>query len=104
MFGDLVYGSNGTEQQLKTAISNFVQKVAKSGGYLFDFLKKKKGKYETSNVEEGAGYNAEVYKDGQPTGESKNQVPDYSKQYEKYLSPGGSWEFREKSGEPVKGT
>lgn len=104
MFGDLVYGSNGTEQQLKTAISNFVQKVAKSGGYLFDFLKKKKGKYETSNVEEGAGYNAEVYKDGQPTGESKNQVPDYSKQYEKYLSPGGAWEFREKAGEPVKGT
>lgn len=104
MFGDLVYGSNSTEQQLKTAISKFVEKVAKSGGYLFDFLKKKKGPYETDNVEEGAGYNAEVYKDGEPTGESKNQVPDYSKQYEKYLSPGGAWEFREKGGDPVKGT
>ena len=104
MFGDLVYGSNSTEQQLKTAISKFVEKVAKSGGYLFDFLKKKKGPYETDNVEEGAGYNAEVYKDGEPTGESKNQVPDYSKQYEKYLSPGGAWEFREKEGEPIKGT
>lgn len=104
MFGDLVYGSNGTEQQLKAAISSFVEKVAKSGGYLFDFLKKKKGKYETSNIEEGAGYNAEVYTNGRPTGESKNQVPDYSKQYEKYLSPGGAWQFREKSGSPIKGT
>lgn len=104
MFGDLVYGSNGTEQQLKQSISNFVQKVAKSGGYLFDFLKKNKGKYETDNVEEGSGYNAEVYKDGEPTGESKNQVPDYSIQYEKYLSPSGSWEFREKGGDPIKGT
>ena len=96
MFGDIVYGSNGTEQQLKTTISNFVQKVAKSGGYLFDFLKKKRGKYETSDITEGAGYTAEVYVDGQPTGESKNQVPDYTKQYEKYLSPGGAWKFREK--------
>ena len=96
MFGDLVYGSNGTEQQLKNTISKFVEKVAKSGGYLFDFLKKKRGKYETDNVEEGAGYNAEVYEGGKPTGESKNQVPDYTKQYEKYLSPGGAWEFREK--------
>lgn len=104
MFGDLVYGSNGTEQQLKTSISNFVQKVAKSGGYLFDFLKKKRGKYESDDVEEGSGYNAEVYKDGQPTGESKNQVPDYTIQYEKYLSPGGSWKFRAKEGEPIKGT
>lgn len=104
MFGDLVYGSNGTEQQLKNSISNFVQKVAKSGGYLFDFLKKNKGKYETDNIEEGAGYNAEVYKEGKPTGESKNQVPDYTIQYEKYLSPGGSWEFREKGGDPIKGT
>lgn len=104
MFGDLVHGSNSTEDQLKNAISTFVEKVAKSGGYLFDYLKKKKGKYETDNVEEGAGYNAEVYKDGQPTGESKNQVPDYSKQYEKYLSAGGAWEFREKEGEPIKGS
>ena len=100
MFGDLVYGSNGTEQQLKNTISKFVEKVAKSGGYLFDFLKKKRGKYETDNVEEGAGYNAEVYKKGKPTGESKNQVPDYTKQYEKYLSPGGAWEFREKQNIP----
>lgn len=83
MFGDLVYGSNGTEQQLKSAISKFVEKVAKSGGYLFDFLKKKKGKYETDDVTEGSGYNAEVYLNGQPTGESKNQVPDYSVQYTK---------------------
>lgn len=96
MFGDLVYGSNGTEQQLKNTISKFVEKVAKSGGYLFDFLKKKRGKYETDDIQEGAGYNAEVYKEGKPTGESKNQVPDYTKQYEKYLSPGGAWQFREK--------
>ena len=64
---------------MKNTISKFVEKVAKSGGYLFDFLKKKRGKYETDNIEEGAGYNAEVYKDGKPTGESKNQVPDYTK-------------------------
>lgn len=104
MFGDIVYGSNSTEQQLKINISKFVEKVAKSGGYLFDFLKKKRGKYETDNVEEGAGYNAEVYRNGQPTGESKNQVPDYTIQYEKYLDKGGQWVFREKTTETIKGT
>ena len=103
MFGDLVYGSNGTEQQLKIAISKFVEKVARSGGYLFDFLKKKKGKYETDDVTEGAGYNAEVYVDGVPTGESKNQVPDYSIQYIKELSPSGQWVFKEKEQEPIVG-
>lgn len=103
MFGDLVYGSNGTEQQLKIAISKFVEKVARSGGYLFDFLKKKKGKYKTDDVTEGAGYNAEVYVDGVPTGESKNQVPDYSIQYIKELSPSGQWVFKEKEQEPIVG-
>lgn len=106
MFGDLVYGSNGTEQQLKTNISKFVEKVAKSGGYLFDFLKKKRGPYETDDVKEGAGYNAEVYdEDGNPTGESKNQVPDYTKQYTKRLSPSGAWEFVQKTDMgTIKGT
>ena len=103
MFGDLVYGSNGTEQQLKSAISKFVEKVAKSGGYLFDFLKKKKGKYETDDVTEGSGYNAEVYLNGQPTGESKNQVPDYSVQYTKQLDPSGQWVFKAKEQEPIVG-
>lgn len=106
MFGDLVMGSNGTEEQLKNAISQFVQKVAKSGGYIFDFLKKVKGPYETDDViNKGAGYNAEVYDSlGNPTGESKNQVPDYSIQYVKYLSPSGSWELKPKEGPKISGS
>lgn len=103
MFGDLVYGSNGTELNLKAAISSFVEKVAKSGGYLFDYLKKTKGPYETSNPEEGAGYNAEVYVNHQPTGESKNQVPDYSKQYEKYATTSGGYAFRQIEQAPIVG-
>lgn len=84
MFGDLVYGSNATKLQLQTAISQFVNKVALSGGYLFDYLKKNKGSYDL-------GYKAEKQQNGRFTGESLNQVPDYTKQYKRKMGSTGNW-------------
>lgn len=89
MFGDLVYGSNTTKLQLQTAISQFVNKVALSGGYLFDYLKKNKGSYDL-------GYKAEKQQDGRFTGESLNQVPDYTKQYKRKISSTGNWLYEVK--------
>lgn len=86
MFGDIVYGSNSTLDQLQNTISQFVQRVALSGGYLFDYLKKKRGDYSE-------GYHAEKVVDGQKTGESLNQVPDYTKQYKRQMNSTGGWEY-----------
>ena len=86
MFGDLVYGSNATKLQLQTAISKFVNKVTLSGGYLFDYLKKNKGSYDL-------GYKAEKQLNGRFTGESLNQVPDYTNQYKRKISSTGDWTY-----------
>lgn len=86
MFGDLVFGSNSTELQLQSNISDLVKKIALSGGYLFDYIKKKRGSYDD-------GYKAEKQQDGQYTGESLNQVPDYTKQYQRKMNNTGSWEY-----------
>ena len=92
MFGDLVSATNLGEDNLKHCISAFVEKVAKSGGYLFEtILKKNKGKYTD-------GYNAEA-----SPGESNNQVPDYSTQYRKGVDNNGNITFIAKEG-VVKGT
>lgn len=90
MFGDLVFGSNSTELNLQSEIQSLVQKVALAGGYLFDYIKKNRGSYAD-------GYRAEK-KDGggHYTGESLNQVPDYTHQYERVLSSTGTWEYHEK--------
>lgn len=85
MFGDLVFGSNSTELQLQSNIASLVQKIALAGGYLFDYIKKKRGSYDD-------GYNAEKMQDGQYTGESLNQVPDYTKQYKREMT-GGTWNY-----------
>lgn len=87
MFGDIVYGSNMTLQTAQNAIQTFVQRVALGGGYLFDYLKKNRGSYED-------GYKAEFTdEDGNTTGESKNQVPDYTQQYIRSLGNSSSWEY-----------
>lgn len=86
MFGDLVFGSNSTENDLKSSISNFVRKVTLGGGYLFNYLRKSFGP-------QSEGYTAEKQQDGVPTGESLNQVPDYTKQYKRTRSGTGSWEY-----------
>lgn len=96
MFGDLVRGSGSTDTDLQNAITNLVKNVALSGGYLFDFLKKTKGAYED-------GYNAEKLVDGKPSGESLNQVPDYTTQYRRTLEAGGGSTFTPISQEPVQG-
>ena len=86
MFGDLVYGSNSTEQQLQSSLQNLVSKISLAGGYLFNYLKKSFG-LQTD------GYTAEkIDTFGQYTGESLNQVPDYHKQYKRELS-GSSWKY-----------
>lgn len=96
MFGDLVRGSGSTDTDLQNAITNLVKNVALSGGYLFDFLKKNKGAYED-------GYNAEKLVDGKPSGESLNQVPDYTTQYRRTLEAGGGSTFTPIAQEPIQG-
>ena len=86
MFGDLVVGSNSTENALKDSISSLVRKVSLGGGYLFNYLKKKFGP-------QSEGYNAEKVVDGIKTGESLNQVPDYTKQYRRFINSSGAWEY-----------
>ena len=81
MFGDLVRGSGTTETNLKDSITSLVRSVALSGGYLFDYLKKNRGSYAD-------GYNAEKIVDGIATGESLNQVPDYTTQYKRTIEAG----------------
>ncbi len=97
MFGDLVRGNGSTDTDLQNSITNLVKNVALSGGYLFDFLKKNKGSYEE-------GYNAEKIVDGKPTGESLNQVPDYTIQYTRELETGGGSKFTPINQDPIKGT
>ena len=86
MFGDLVFGSNSTENDLKNSISSFVRKVTLGGGYLFNYLRKKFGSQTD-------GYTAEKQVDGEYTGESLNQVPDYTKQYKRQRNASGAWEY-----------
>ena len=97
MFGDLVRGNGSTDTDLQNAITNLVKSVALSGGYLFDFLKKNKGSYEE-------GYNAEKIVDGKPSGESLNQVPDYTTQYVRTIEAGGGSTFTPIKQNPIKGT
>ena len=97
MFGDLVRGNGSTDADLQNAITNLVKNVALSGGYLFDFLKKNKGSYEE-------GYNAEKIVDGKPSGESLNQVPDYTTQYTRQIEAGGGSIFTPIDQTPIKGT
>lgn len=97
MFGDLVRGNGSTDTDLQNAITNLVKSVALSGGYLFDFLKKNKGSYEE-------GYNAEKMIDGKPSGESLNQVPDYTTQYTRTIEAGGGSTFTPIKQDPIKGT
>lgn len=96
MFGDLVHGANFTETQLKQKIQDFVKSVALGGGYLFDYLKKNKGDYSD-------GYHAEKIVDGQYTGESLNQVPNYCNQYKRQMTSTGDWEYVKKD-EQVTGS
>lgn len=86
MFGDLVHGSNFSEAELQKSIQNLVQSVTLGGGYLFDYLKKRRGSYED-------GYSAEeLDESGNKTGKSLNMVPDYTKQYQR-RSDGSSWKY-----------
>lgn len=97
MFGDLVRGNGSTDTDLQNSIINLVKNVALAGGYLFDFLKKNKGSYED-------GYNAEKIVNGKPTGESLNQVPDYTTQYVRSVEAGGGSTFTPINQSPIKGT
>ena len=86
MFGDLVHGSNFSEAELQASIQKLVKSVTLGGGYLFDYLKKRRGSYED-------GYSAEeLDKSGNKTGKSLNMVPDYTKQYQR-KSAGSSWKY-----------
>lgn len=96
MFGDLVWGSNQTEEGLQNLIVKFVQQVSRSGGYLFGYLKKRFGSYDN-------GYTAERMVDGQYTGESLNQVPNYRQQYKKVLKS-GAWTYEPNGGLISAGT
>lgn len=86
MFGDLVRGGSLTDIQLQDSIESLIQKIALAGGYLFDYIKKKRGSYSD-------GYHAEKMEDGQYTGESLNQVPDYTQQYRRQMGNTGNWEY-----------
>jgi len=73
MWGDFVNGS-GSEAVTKTAISRFVEKVSKAGGYIFDSIKKNYSVDGSDNIKYGymQGYSA-VDDEGVP----RNQVPNY---------------------------
>ena len=74
MFGDFVNGSN-SEAITRTAIANFVQKVSKAGGFIFDSIGKTFS-YDTTN---SYGY-TEGYSAVDENGVPKNQVPNYRAQ------------------------
>lgn len=71
MFGDII--KSGELDDAKNDIVNFVHQVALGGGYCFTNIKKNFGPYED-------GYN------GDTNGISKNQVPDYTQQYERKIN------------------
>lgn len=97
MFGDLVHGANFTEIQLQNKIQELTKYISLGGGYLFDYLKKNKGSYDD-------GYHAEKYENGVATGESLNQVPDYTKQYKRVMNSSGQWIYQLKEEQQRSGT
>lgn len=78
MFDDFVRGSGIEEAQAKDIIRTMVSKVAKAGGYLFDYIKKSFCEDESAHYGYDDGYNA-VDKDNRPL----NQVPNYKKTFVK---------------------
>lgn len=78
MLGDLVYGDSNT---YKSNIQNFVKQVALSGGYLFNYMKKKFGPYD------------EAYHGVDSEGNFINQVPDYSTQYYRSFNANGIQQY-----------
>ena len=78
MWGDFVNGSN-SEAITRTAIANFVKKVSKAGGYIFDSIGKNFSTSAADNYGYLDGYSAADYVTGIP----KNQVPNYRAQAER---------------------
>ena len=78
MLGDLVYGDSNT---YKSNIQNFVKQVALSGGYLFNYIKKKFGPYD------------QAYHGVDSDGNFINQVPDYSTQYYRSFNSNGIQQY-----------
>ena len=74
MWGDFVNGSN-SEAITRTAVANFVRKVSKAGGYIFDSIGKNFSNDPSDRYGYTDGYSA-VGLDGIP----KNQVPNYRAQ------------------------
>lgn len=78
MFGDIVYGSESTLAQVQDKIANLVKQIARSGGYIFNYLKKRFGPY------------SDAYTAVNEDGSSKNQVPDFTTQYSRSIEQSGN--------------
>lgn len=91
MFDDIETGIQSKDDQAK-ALQELVRGVAKSGHYIFKTLGKNFGDYSE-------GYNA-ITADGT----SRNQVPDYTKQYKRIVDTSGNNQFVLKDEEIQDGT
>lgn len=79
MWGDLQYGSGGTEDQVKNSIRDFCKRISKAGGYIFDSLEKT----YSESAEDSYGYDSGYSATG-PGGESLGRVPNYRYQATRY--------------------
>jgi len=75
MWGDFVNGSN-SEAITRTAIANFVKRVSRAGGFIFDSI----GKNFSTSASDNYGYTDGYSAVDRVTGEPKNQVPNYRAQ------------------------
>ena len=79
MWGD--YEPLSSKLQIQTKIASFVQRIARAGGYIFEYLKKNFGPHDD-------WYRAVVTDtESDNFGKSKNQVPNYKVQIFKYQDP-----------------
>lgn len=87
MFGDFVNGQSASDEEAKTAIQSFVQKVALGGGWAFE----KAGKTLPNTAANHYGYD-EKYSGVDANGIPKNQVPNYRWNASRTAS-GSSWAY-----------